>query len=38
VHGRAGDAAAADLGEVSMTARDLLDRLHVGFQACSGGL
>lgn len=33
VHGRAGDAAAADLGEVSMTARDLLDRLHVGFRA-----
>jgi NAD(P)H-hydrate epimerase len=38
VHGRAGDAAAADLGQVSMTARDLLDRLHVGFRACSGGL
>ena len=38
VHGRAGDAAAADLGQVSMTARDLLDRLHVGFKACSGGL
>lgn len=33
VHGRAGDAAAADLGAVSMTARDLLDRLHVGFRA-----
>jgi len=33
VHGRAGDAAAADLGEISMTARDLLDRLHVGFRA-----
>ena len=32
VHGRAGDAAAADLGQVSMTARDLLDRLHVGFR------
>ena len=31
VHGRAGDAAAADLGQVSMTARDLLDRLHVAF-------
>ncbi|MFM9025844.1 MAG: NAD(P)H-hydrate dehydratase [Planctomycetaceae bacterium] len=29
VHGRAGDAAAHDLGQVSMTARDLLDRLHV---------
>jgi NAD(P)H-hydrate epimerase len=27
VHGRAGDIAAHDLGEVSMTARDLLDRL-----------
>ncbi len=36
VHGRAGDAAAADLGEVSMTARDLLDRLHVGFRAAAG--
>jgi ADP-dependent NAD(P)H-hydrate dehydratase len=33
VHGRAGDAAAHDLGQVSMTARDLLDRLHVGFRA-----
>lgn len=33
VHGRAGDAAAADLGEVSMTARDLLDRLPVAFRA-----
>lgn len=33
VHGHAGDAAAADLGAVSMTARDLLDRLHVGFRA-----
>lgn len=33
VHGRAGDAAAEDLGQVSMTARDLLDRLHVGFRA-----
>jgi NAD(P)H-hydrate epimerase len=32
VHGRAGDVAAADLGEVSMTARDLLERLHVGFR------
>lgn len=31
-HGRAGDAAAADLGRTSMTARDLLDRLHVAFQ------
>lgn len=27
VHGRAGDVAACDLGEISMTARDLLDRL-----------
>jgi NAD(P)H-hydrate epimerase len=33
VHGRAGNAAAHDLGQVSMTARDLLDRLHVGFLA-----
>ncbi|MFM7244847.1 MAG: NAD(P)H-hydrate dehydratase [Planctomycetaceae bacterium] len=32
VHGRAGDAAAADLGQVSMTARDVLDRLHVAFR------
>lgn len=32
VHGRAGDAAAADLGQVSMTARDLLDRLYVAFR------
>ncbi len=31
VHGRAGDAAAQELGEVSMTAGDLLDRLHVAF-------
>ncbi len=36
VHGRAGDAAAHDLGQVSMTARDLLDRLHVGFRAVVG--
>jgi ADP-dependent NAD(P)H-hydrate dehydratase len=27
VHGRAGDLAAADLGEISMTARDLVERL-----------
>jgi hydroxyethylthiazole kinase-like uncharacterized protein yjeF len=33
VHGTAGDAAAADLGQISLTARDLLDRLHVGFRA-----
>lgn len=32
VHGCAGDAAAGDLGQVSMTARDLLERLHVGFE------
>ncbi len=32
VHGRAGDVAAADLGEISMTARDLLDRLHVAWR------
>jgi NAD(P)H-hydrate epimerase len=39
VHGRAGDVAARDLGQTSMTARDLLDRLHVAFQeleACAG--
>jgi hydroxyethylthiazole kinase-like uncharacterized protein yjeF len=34
VHGHAGDVAAADLGEVSLTARDLLARLHVAFQLC----
>jgi len=33
IHGVAGDAAAADLGQISMTARDLLDRLSVGFRA-----
>jgi ADP-dependent NAD(P)H-hydrate dehydratase len=32
VHAAAGDAAAADLGPISMTARDLLDRLHVAFR------
>ncbi len=32
VHGAAGDAAAADFGQISMTARDVLDRLHVGFK------
>jgi NAD(P)H-hydrate epimerase len=32
VHGRAGDAAAADLGRIAMTARDLLDRLHVAWR------
>ena len=32
VHGRAGDAAAHDLGQVSMTAVDLLGRLHVAFR------
>ncbi|MFM7186092.1 MAG: NAD(P)H-hydrate dehydratase [Planctomycetota bacterium] len=31
-HGRAGDAAAADRGQVSMTARDVLDRLYVAFR------
>ena len=35
VHGAAGDAAAADLGQISMTARDLLERLHTGFRAAS---
>jgi NAD(P)H-hydrate epimerase len=35
VHGAAGDAAAADLGEISLTARDLLERLHVGFRAAT---
>jgi NAD(P)H-hydrate epimerase len=32
VHGTAGDAAAADLGEISLTARDVLARLPVAFQ------
>jgi NAD(P)H-hydrate epimerase len=36
VHGRAGDVAAEALGEVSLTARDLLDRLHVAFREVSG--
>lgn len=35
VHGRAGDAAAADMGEVSMTPRDLLDRLGPAFRAAA---
>jgi NAD(P)H-hydrate epimerase len=35
VHGRAGDVAAEALGEISMTARDLLDRLHVAFREVS---
>ena len=35
VHGRAGDVAAESLGEISMTARDLLDRLHVAFREVS---
>lgn len=33
IHGQAGDLAAADLGEISMTARDLLERLPAAFQA-----
>jgi hydroxyethylthiazole kinase-like uncharacterized protein yjeF len=37
IHGRAGDAAAADLGEISMTARDLLDRLPIAFHAAGTG-
>lgn len=36
VHGRAGDLAAADIGEVSMTASDLLDRLPAAFRAAGG--
>ncbi len=36
VHGRAGDLAAEVLGETSMTARDLLDRLHVAFREVGG--
>jgi len=35
VHGRAGDVAAEAQGEISMTARDLLDRLHVAFRDVS---
>ncbi len=37
VHGRAGDRAAADLGEISMTARDLLERLSGGFRDRTAG-
>ncbi|MFM9057511.1 MAG: NAD(P)H-hydrate dehydratase [Planctomycetaceae bacterium] len=37
VHGRAGDVAAVDLGQVSMTARDLLERLHVAFREAGPG-
>jgi NAD(P)H-hydrate epimerase len=36
VHGRAGDLAAEAVGEVSMTARDLLDRLHIAFREIAG--
>jgi ADP-dependent NAD(P)H-hydrate dehydratase len=32
VHGRAGDITAEAIGEISMTARDLLDRLHAAFR------
>lgn len=32
LHGRSGDVAAADLGEWSLTARDVIDRLHVAFR------
>jgi len=35
VHGAAGDAAAAELGEISLTARDLLERLPIGFRAAN---
>jgi hydroxyethylthiazole kinase-like uncharacterized protein yjeF len=37
VHGRAGDAAAADLGMTAMTASDLLARLHVAFRELEEG-
>jgi len=36
VHGRAGDLATEAIGEVSMTARDLLDRLHLAFREMAG--
>jgi len=36
VHGRAGDLAAADLGELSLTARDLLDHLPRAFRSITG--
>jgi ADP-dependent NAD(P)H-hydrate dehydratase len=32
IHGRAGDIAAAEIGEISMTARDLLERLPAAFR------
>jgi NAD(P)H-hydrate epimerase len=32
VHGRAGDHAAESLGQISMTAHDLLERLHMAFR------
>jgi NAD(P)H-hydrate epimerase len=35
VHGRAGDLAAADLGEISMTASDLLCRLSAAWRAAT---
>lgn len=38
VHGRAGDVAAAEFGRVSMTASDLLSRLHVAFREVTGEL
>jgi NAD(P)H-hydrate epimerase len=38
VHGRAGDVATAEFGRVSMTASDLLSRLHVAFREVTGEL
>jgi hydroxyethylthiazole kinase-like uncharacterized protein yjeF len=37
LHGRSGDVAAAALGEWSLTARDVIERLHVAFLEAAGG-
>lgn len=38
VHGRAGDEAAAALGERSLTARDVIDRLHVAIREATSSI
>jgi hydroxyethylthiazole kinase-like uncharacterized protein yjeF len=37
LHGRSGDVAAATLGEWSLTARDVIERLHLAFLEAAGG-